>query len=167
MILMQTLKGGLRSIFLYSLLYTTLGYSNFHDAWIEFSESLSIQKGFFYFCRFSTLEECKGTCTVDASTQEALDSGEVCSQSCNSNLITDNSTSQFEQWSFENGQCQWSPFQCSSPANRFESRDVCNAYCNFQRRARILPAEVAGPQVRNIHPTDVCNVHAEQPQIVD
>ena len=38
---------GLRSIFLYSLLYTTLGYSNFHDAWIEFSESLSIQKGFF------------------------------------------------------------------------------------------------------------------------
>ena len=134
---------GLRSIFLYSLLYTTLGYSNFHDAWIEFSESLSIQKGFFYFCRFSTLEECKGTCTVDASTQEALDSGEVCSQSCNSNLITDNSTSQFEQWSFENGQCQWSPFRCSSPANRFESRDVCNAYCNFQRRARTLPAEAA------------------------
>ena len=91
-------------------------------------------------CRFSTLEECKSTCTVEARTQEALDSGEVCSQSCNSNLVTDNSTN-FEQWSFENGQCQWSAFQCSSPANRFESRDVCNAYCNFQRRARTLPAE--------------------------
>ena len=87
------------------------------------------------------MEACKATCTVDESLQEALDSGEVCTQSCDQNLVTDNST-HFDHWSYTNGQCRRSEFQCSSPGNRFENRDVCNAYCNFQRRARILPAEV-------------------------